>query len=135
MDIQDEADDLLASMGLNTSIEPADSNEAFYAELAYGKYSKIDNAVYWMRCEFSIWLFTQEQHIKTTKSTVQSGKATDRPVTRLEMARVLLQYYLQMQHEPRFRKINERTPCDYTIMIDKIVAYPAMKEMIENYQG
>lgn len=137
----DEADDFLASMGLSAapaphySSPPADPNEAFYQELTGGRYSKIDNMVYWMKSEMAIYLHILENHVNLTKNSMVDGRPAAKPISRMEYGRIVLRYYLDMQHLPRFQKINEKTPCDYATMIDKIVAYQPMQNVIENFEG
>lgn len=135
MELQADEDDILASLGLDKEHPPKDANDAFYDELAGGKFSKIDNMMLWVKSEISVYLHLQEHHIKHTKAVVEGGKAIDRPISRMELGRILVKYYLQAYHLPRFQKLNERAPCDFKVMIDKIVAYEPMRKVIENFAG
>lgn len=134
-ELEESADDFLGSLGLNTSIEPLNSNDAFYQELCGGKYSKIDNMIYWLRGEMSRFIHFQEHNCKLTRNIVKDGKSISKPLTRMEYARISIEYFFQMYHLPRFKKLNVKEPCDMQVMIDKVVAYPPMKEVIENYMG
>jgi hypothetical protein len=129
-----DLDDLLEGLGLDA--KPLDANERLYSELASGKYTKLDNMVYWLKAEISKMLHMQEHHVYCTKNSVATGgNPIVKRLSRLEYSRLMIKYYLQMYHLPHFRKVNDREPCDYKIMVDKIVTYPPIADAIENYGG
>lgn len=133
--VEESADDFLDSLGLNDELEPQDSNDAFYNELCGGKYSKIDNMMYWLKGEMGRFLHFQEHNCRLTRNVMEGGKLIIKPLTRMEYSKISIEYYFQMYHLPRFSKLGAKEPCSMQVMIDKVVAYPPMREVIENYQG
>ena len=129
----DEGDDLLKSLGLSAA--PIDSNDLFFQEITNGKYTKIDNMIYWMKDEIAKWLFLQSHNTQITKNVVSNGKPFVRTLTRMEYSKLMLKYYLQQYHLPRFSKEVFATPCDYDTVIGKIVTYERMKKVIDEYGG
>lgn len=128
-----DADDLFSLLELDDT--PFDANDRFWEELTTGSYKKISNIRYWLITEMSRFEHLKERNVKITKNKVTNGAHQDAPLSRIEWAKISLEYYLMCYHLPRFdkeiHKSNTLGVCDMAVMIDRIAAYEDVREVIE----
>jgi hypothetical protein len=126
----DEADDLLTRMGLNLGASTPE--DRFMDSLTDGKCPRIASLRYWLNGEMDIHSFLLEKGLKVTKNTFKDGKHQELALTKLEYARIQIEYYLHMQHLPWFQQLRTDLPaCDMANVIEQIIAYGDMKNVIE----
>jgi len=131
--MSDGIDDYLKDLGFDDT--PRSREEQLYGILTAGHYKKIDNCRYWLTHEMAKYQFILNRNIKITKDVFSEKNVTARPISKLDYAKIHLEYYLQMYHLPYFIKLDDgKEPANMAKIIDLIVAYLPIKEVIEkNY--
>ena len=116
--------DLFATEGSQTP------EEEFYDYLRLGKMPKLYNCEYWLKHELYVQQHLREHGYLITKN-VSTGTGTNKvELPHRELVNVLIKYYLQMYHLPRFLRTDGRAACDIDKVIALIMADPTMKKIV-----
>jgi hypothetical protein len=140
--MQAEDEDLEAMLGLGEAVAteatvPArDPNERLWSILAgsEGKYKKIDNLGYWLRCEMSRLDQMLGHDLQVTRYVIRDGKPQNVQISRMDYAKIAIEYYLQSHHLTWFMGREGFEPADMGIIIDRVAAYPSIKKVIEHVE-
>ena len=130
--MSDDIDDYLKDLGFDdTPVVPRSREEQLYAMFTIGSAKRIDNMRYWLGHEMAKFLFILNNNIKVTKDVFKDKEVLAQPISKLDYAKLHVQYYLEMYHLSHFMKSNDgREPANMTKMVDMLVAYPDVKEVI-----
>lgn len=125
-----DGDSLLDMLGLDSG--PVTGTALLWTKLTEGQHQKIHTLRYWLKFEMCRMVHMLDNNIKITRSIVKDGQAINAPLSRLDFAKVAIDYYLDTYHLPWFTNdIDNRGVADKSEIIDKIVAHPDIKEVID----
>lgn len=128
--MSNELDEALASLGISTVTTREDE---LYLLLTEGKVPRISNCRYWMVGEMSRYKQMVELGIRITKDKVYEGILQPVMLSKIEYAKIAIAYYLQCYHLPYFQDLDGKPAASLPKMVDKLVQYPDIKEIIEKY--
>lgn len=126
-----DGDSLLDMLDLDSG--PVTGTALLWTKLTEGQHQKIHTLRYWLKFEMCRMTHMLDHNIKITKYILKDGQAANAPISRLDYARTAIDYYLDTYHLPWFTQdIDNHGVAAKGEIIDKIVAHPDIKEVIDH---
>lgn len=122
-------DDTLAALGI--SAETPTRADELYLIMTEGKFKKIDNCKYWLTHEMAKFGFLNSKTVRTGREVFNDGKVIIKSLTKVEYAKLMLEYYLNMYHLPYFQDLPGRPAADMGKFVDLLMTYEPIKKAVE----
>ncbi len=128
---QDDFASIMAQFGLSEKVNVS-PEEMFYQQQTSGASPKIDNLSHWLRHEMAHLDHLIECGVKLTLKGLKEGQPFDRLLTRIEYARLMVIYYMQMYHLTRFNGMMgaEAPRLDLDATVTLFMTWPEVKKII-----
>lgn len=128
-DHEPDLDDLMQAMGFEKPVINRSPEDEFLVYLTFGATPRIINLLHWLKHIIGQFEYLLEKDINITVTAYDKNIVGQKPVSRENYTRLMVEYYLYMCHLPRFDKNLSATGkvCDMKVTLDRIMCLEDVK--------